>query len=179
MASFFRFEGAGICAERTALVKAVVSPSTFLLSLEEQADEEPCESVGLSAERKLERSEGLDEFSFLGTPAEELTGSLLLFAYIYRVKEATSSSPSPFLRSSLFLSSFRRVVRFSASAELPLVSIRFPCLSDVPTPSISPCGICRQFIREFCALDVRSPSFFLSLPLTLRLTFRAPHLCAN
>ncbi|KAL7409007.1 cytidine deaminase [Mrakia frigida] len=25
--------------------------------------------------------------------------------------------------------------------------------SDVPTPSISPCGICRQFIREFCALD--------------------------
>jgi len=25
--------------------------------------------------------------------------------------------------------------------------------SDVPSPSVSPCGICRQFIREFCALS--------------------------
>lgn len=25
--------------------------------------------------------------------------------------------------------------------------------SDVPSPSVSPCGICRQFIREFCSLD--------------------------
>jgi cytidine deaminase len=28
-----------------------------------------------------------------------------------------------------------------------------PVLSDVPSPSVSPCGICRQFIREFCSLD--------------------------
>lgn len=26
-------------------------------------------------------------------------------------------------------------------------------LSDIPEPSVSPCGICRQFIREFCALS--------------------------
>jgi len=25
--------------------------------------------------------------------------------------------------------------------------------SDVSTPSVSPCGICRQFIREFCGLS--------------------------
>jgi cytidine deaminase len=26
--------------------------------------------------------------------------------------------------------------------------------SDVPEPTTSPCGICRQFIREFCPLDM-------------------------
>lgn len=27
-------------------------------------------------------------------------------------------------------------------------------VSDVPEPAVSPCGICRQFLREFSSLDM-------------------------
>lgn len=46
------------------------------------------------------------------------------------------------------------VVRY-AQAPFPLADS-----SDLPTPSVSPCGVCRQTLREFTALD--APVYMLA-----------------
>lgn len=35
-------------------------------------------------------------------------------------------------------------------------------ISDLPTPSVSPCGVCRQTLREFTPLPLNAPVYMLA-----------------
>jgi cytidine deaminase len=51
---------------------------------------------------------------------------------------------------SLFFKKYEKANKQSEGLKKPLAVV---VTSLLPTPSVSPCGICRQFLREFAALD--------------------------
>ncbi len=48
--------------------------------------------------------------------------------------------------------------------------------SDVAGPPASPCGMCRQFIREFCEVSISERTFEVILCVTTRLQSVPPNI---